>query len=75
MTPSLLDEVERFLTLTGMKPTAFSVAATGGRDRHFVRTLRAGRQTWPATQERVRQFMNDYALAKLAEARDAADAG
>lgn len=71
MTSSLLDEVERFLTLTGMKPTAFSVAATEGKDRHLVRTLRTGRQTWPATQERVRQFMNDYALTKLAEAREA----
>lgn len=69
MTPSLLDEVERFLALTGMKPTAFSVAATGGKDRHLVRTLRNGRETWPRTQAKVRQYMSDYALAALAEPR------
>lgn len=75
MTPSLLEEVERFLALTGMKPTAFSVAATDGKDRHLVRTLRKGRETWPRTQEKVRRFMSDYALRRLADPSDQAPKG
>ncbi|HWW56379.1 MAG TPA: hypothetical protein VN047_05770 [Sphingopyxis sp.] len=70
MTENLLDEIERFLAITGMKPTAFSIAATGGKDRHLVRTLRAGRQMWPDTQGRIRKYMTEYALA--AALRDAA---
>lgn len=61
MPDPLIDEIERFLALTGMKPTAFSVAATNGKDRHLVRSLRNGRQMWPATKDRIRQYMTDYA--------------
>ena len=65
MTENLLDEIERFIAITGMKPTAFSIAATEGKDRHLVRTLRAGRQMWPDTQDRIRRYMTEYARAAV----------
>lgn len=68
MTDQLLDEIERFLALTGMKPTAFSVRATDGKDRHLVRKLRTGREMKSRTRERTRQFMSEYALAATATA-------
>lgn len=68
MTDPLLDEIERFLALTSMKPTKFSVRATEGKDRHLVRKLRTGREMKSRTRERVRQFMADFA-------RDAAQTG
>ena len=61
MTDTFRDEMERFLALTKMKPTVFSVAATQGKDRHLVRSIRAGRRLWPDTQERIRRFMTEYA--------------
>lgn len=59
MTDALIEEIEVFLRLTAMKPTTFSVRATG--DRHFVRQLRKGRRVWPETAERVRTYMRDEA--------------
>jgi hypothetical protein len=59
MTDTLLDEIEAFLRLTGMKPTRFSALATS--DRHFVRHLRIGkRNVWPHTAAKVRSFMRNY---------------
>lgn len=67
MTDPLIDEIERFLALTGMKPTVFSINASGGKDRHLIRTLRAGRQMWPATQDRIRKYMSDYVRSGSAD--------
>lgn len=67
-TAYLLDEIERFLALTKMKPTAFSVKATDGKDRHLVRKLRTGREMKSRTRERTRQFMSEYALAETVAA-------
>ncbi|KKC27310.1 hypothetical protein WP12_03960 [Sphingomonas sp. SRS2] len=55
----LLDEIERFLALTKMKPTRFSLDAVG--DAHFVRHLRIGRQYYPRTALKARQYMREYA--------------
>lgn len=60
MEPELLSEIEAFLVSHEMKPTTFSLLATDGKDRHFVRQLRAGRRVWPETAKRIRQFMVTY---------------
>jgi hypothetical protein len=64
MDETLLPEIERFLTLTGMKPTRFSQEAIG--DRHFVRQLRLGRRVWPETAAKARSFMAAYARVEQA---------
>ncbi|ALJ14100.1 hypothetical protein [Sphingopyxis macrogoltabida] len=69
MTSPILDEIERFLALTGMKPTPFSLRVTGGKDRHLVRAARNGRQLRPAMQEKARRFMTDYAMNVARDSR------
>lgn len=55
--PSLIDDIEAFLTAHEMTPTAFGERALN--DRHFVRQVRNGRRVWPETEEKVRKFMSD----------------
>lgn len=68
MDDTLLPEIERFLALTKMTPTAFSQAAI--KDRHFVRQLRKGRRVWPETAQKARDFMDAHLRAL--EEREAA---
>ncbi len=61
----LLDEIERFLALTKIAPTRFSLDAVG--DAHFVRHLRTGRQYYPRTAAKARAYMRDYAQRARAD--------
>lgn len=50
-----IDEIDRFMALTGMKETTFGLAAMN--DGKFVKKLREGRRCWPETMGRVRTYM------------------
>jgi hypothetical protein len=56
--PSLLPDIEAFLSTHGMSPTRFGVLALA--DRHFVKQLRNGRRCWPETEAKARRFMATY---------------
>lgn len=57
MTPEALRaEIERYLLITGMKPTRFGMEAA--RDPRFVFDLRDGREPRRATMQRVVEFMS-----------------
>lgn len=51
----LLREIERFLRVSGMKPTVFGRASV--RDPRLVHDLRNGREAGSRMVERVRAFM------------------
>lgn len=55
----LKSEIDIFLGLTGMKPTNFGKAALN--DPAFYGKLRNGRRLFSETEDRVRQYMIDYA--------------
>lgn len=52
-------EIDLFLGLTGMKPTNFGKFALN--DPAFYGKLRDGRRLYGETEDRVRQYMVDYA--------------
>lgn len=52
-----IDEVEEFLSASGMKETTFGIMAIN--DGKFVRKLRTGRRCWPETMDRVRMFIKE----------------
>lgn len=52
------NEVESFLTDTGMSATAFGLAAV--KDSRFVHDLRKGRSCRMTTAEKVIKFINHY---------------
>lgn len=54
-TEKLLQEIERFLSRTGMKAADFGQQAVG--DGAFVYRLRSGKDTRLKTADRVRAFM------------------
>ncbi|KQM65979.1 hypothetical protein ASE75_06145 [Sphingomonas sp. Leaf17] len=56
--PALLDDIDAFLGDHDLSPVSFGRRAM--RDPHFVRDLRAGRRVWPATEQKVRDFMAAY---------------
>lgn len=58
----LLQEIDVFLGLTRMKPTNFGKAALN--DPAFYGKLRNGRRLYGETEDRVRQYMVDYARAQ-----------
>lgn len=58
----LIRSVEKFLSDQRMSPTAFGRNAVN--DPAFVSHLRAGRETRPAMEARVRAFMNGYAIGR-----------
>lgn len=55
--PTFRDEVEAFLSRTGMKPGKFGTGAVG--DTSFVQKLRSGTSPRLTTVERVRRWMRD----------------
>lgn len=57
----LIRRIERFLRDTGMPWTKFGRLAA--QDPRFVEDLRNGRIPRPATEARIRQFMDSYAEA------------
>lgn len=59
----LLSDIETFLAEHNLAPSTFGAAALG--DRHFVRQLRNGRRVWPPTEEKVRQYMQEYLPGSL----------
>lgn len=56
MHTALLAEIERYLTVTGMKPTRFGILAA--KDPGLVFDLRAGREPRSQTMRRVTEFMS-----------------
>jgi len=55
MRKNLINEIDQFLSETGMGPHRFGMlAASNGR---LVERLRAGRRIWPETEKQVRAFM------------------
>ena len=55
-------EIDLFLGLTGMRPTNFGKSALN--DPAFYGKLRDGRRLYGDTEDRVRQYMDDYARLK-----------
>jgi hypothetical protein len=51
----LLDEIEAFLSETGMGPSYFGKQAV--RNSEIVARLRAGGRVWPETEAQLRAFM------------------
>jgi hypothetical protein len=51
----LLDEIEAFLSETGMGPSYFGKQAVGNSE--IVARLRNGGRTWPETEAQLRAFM------------------
>jgi len=51
----LLDEIEAFLSETGMGPSYFGKQAVGNSE--IVARLRKGRRVWPETEEQLHSFM------------------
>ena len=62
-----LEEIDRFLALTGMKETSFGHYAVN--DGKFVKKLRTGRRCWPETISRVRKYMKQAAKERKAASR------
>jgi len=54
----LLDEIEAFLTRTGMNATEFGLKAKG--DGFIVGRLRQGKDVRTSTASELRQFMETY---------------
>jgi homoserine dehydrogenase len=52
------NEVEAFLTKTGMAPTTFGTKAIG--DAMFMQKLRGGREPRINTAEKIRKFMKSF---------------
>ena len=51
-------EIDRFLAITGMRPTTFGVAAVN--DGHIIEQLRAGRNVRASTEDRIRAFITAH---------------
>lgn len=51
----LLEEIETFLSETGMGPSYFGKQAV--RNSEIVARLRAGRRIWPETEAQLRAFI------------------
>lgn len=66
ITLPLVEEIDAFIGRTGMSPITFGRKALN--DPHFVNQLRAGRRTWPTTEESVRNFMSTYRSEEEAKA-------
>lgn len=64
----LLDEIETFLTETGMGPSYFGKQAV--RNSEIVSRLRNGGRIWPETEAQLRAFM----LAARREAKSSEQA-
>ncbi len=58
---TLLDEIDNFLTASGMAPSTLGRRAVGSG--HIVGRLRAGENVTMRTVERLRDFMRDYRAA------------
>ena len=59
--PSLLDDIDEFVSLHGMSPITFGRLAM--KDPHFVRDIRGGRRVWPETDAKIRAFMANHSPA------------
>lgn len=54
-TKPLLEEIERFLSETGMGPSYFGKVSVGNSE--VVNRLREGKRVWPETETKLRAFM------------------
>lgn len=61
--PPLIDAIDAFIEQHSMSPVTFGRSAL--RDPHFVRDLRGGRRVWPATEVKVREFMDTYVAEQV----------
>ncbi|MFC0246820.1 hypothetical protein ACFOLL_13105 [Falsochrobactrum ovis] len=55
MSTKLLNDIEEFLSETGMSAYTFGFEAV--RNGRLVERLRMGRRVWPETQAEIRAFM------------------
>lgn len=53
--PTLLQEIEAFLAVSGMGASYFGKCAAGNSE--LVARLRGNRRVWPETEAKVRSFM------------------
>lgn len=58
-TQTLLRDIDLFLMLTDMKPTNFGINAIN--DPGLIGKLRKGRKLWSETEQRIRDYMYDFA--------------
>ena len=61
-TQTLLEQIDTFLSLTGMKKSNFGKYALN--DPMLYSDLKRGRRLWADTEARIRSFMSTYARAK-----------
>lgn len=54
----LIEEIERFLALSGMSATRFGADAAG--ERGLIRRLKAGGDVTSGTIDRIRAFIKDW---------------
>jgi sulfate adenylyltransferase subunit 2 len=66
-----LEEIEGFLSMTGMDPTSFGRAAIN--DPNFVFRLRAGRSPRTRTIDSVRAFIDAETARRLSSTPQAAE--
>lgn len=69
----LIEEIERFLALSGISVTRFGVEAAG--ERGLLRRLKAGGDVTTETADRIRSYIKDWRPASprhRADARSAA---
>lgn len=66
----LLNEIDAFLTETGMGPSYFGKRAAGNTE--IVARLRSGRRIWPDTAARVREFMSAERKRRLLQGSEVA---
>ncbi len=58
LTEQVMTEIEQFLRLTGMAPSAFGTAACG--DKHVVRNMRSGKSITLRRADQIRAYIRDY---------------
>jgi len=59
---SLLDDIDAFLSETGMGASYFGKVAAGNSE--IVHRLRKGKRVWPETETKVRAFIKAQRRAK-----------
>lgn len=65
-TQSILNQVDRYLTKTGMKESTLGRKALN--DGKAITRLRAGRRMWPETVEKLTQFMRENSHLRIKRA-------
>lgn len=64
MKSTLLSDIDKFLTETGMGDFRFGLLSS--RNGRLMERLRAGRRVWPETEQQIRDFMAEHRKPEVA---------